>query len=349
MNKYTILEANAKTDKENIYPVLERNLNLMTPQRYEWNYNSCPYGNARCWIVEHQKSSSIIGSSALFPRKMLNNGESFYAAIAGDFAVDKKYRAYGPALKIIKEIKSKLKDSKFKFIYGVPNELSRTLFLKLGYAEIGDFDRYVKILKTEYKSNKYISKCLRIKLLSGLAEIFIKTFSREKRYKKTHDYSIETPDSFDERFDLFWKKVSKQYNIIGERTSNFLNWRYKQSSMHKYKIFCISENNKDITGYIVHYFEENMCHIVDMLYKKSEKIIESLLAEFALYIRRKGIGSISVYYIGDVLLRDKLKEFNFHIVKKEDKIIIIYCPNLSSESYLLDKKNWHFFEGDNDI
>ena len=60
---------------------------------------------------------------------MLVNGEMVYAGIAGDFAVDKKHRAYGPAIKIQRDIQNKIDDFKFEFIYGIPNKLSKPLFL----------------------------------------------------------------------------------------------------------------------------------------------------------------------------------------------------------------------------
>lgn len=349
MNRYTIIEGNVKNNKEDIFPILKRNLEGASAQRYEWNYENCPYGNARCWLAKDENSGDLVGSAALFPRKIFIEDEPVYAAIAGDFTVDKKHRGFGPALKLLREIQSSLRNTKFRFIYGVPNELSRKLFLRIGYKEIGKFERFVKILKTEYKSKQYLPFLAHSKMLLRVIDFFIKIFSKENRYKKRVNYSVEMPKYFDNRFDVFWEKVSTQFDIIGERTSHFLNWRYIQSSYQEYKIFCILNEKKEIAGYIVYYFEENMCHIVDILFVMLDDVLDSLLAEFSLFLRAKGKGSISIYYLGKGLLEKKLKEFNFHIVKKEDKHVLIYSPNLSAETFLLDKKNWHFFQGDNDI
>lgn len=349
MNRYSIKEANVTHDKGDILPILKRNLEGTSAERYVWNYENCPYGNARCWVAVNKNSGSLIGSAALFPRKILMEGEPVFAAIAGDFAVDKEHRAFGPALPLQREIQSNLRKTEFRFIYGVPNELSRMLFLKIGYREIGRFKRFMKVLKTEYKSEKYLHRSFRSKMFSRLINFLIKLFSKEKRYKKTFNYSVEMPEFFDERFDVFWKKVSPQFHIIGERTSSFLNWRYKQSPAQEYCIFCILDDKKDIAGYIVYYFRENMCHIIDMLFLSSEDIIDSLLAEFALYVRAKGIGSISTYYLGNRSFEKKLKKFNFYLVKKEDWNVVIYGPDLSFGSNVLDHTHWHFFTGDNDI
>jgi hypothetical protein len=187
------------------------------------------------------------------------------------------------------------------------------------------------------------------KIFSQLIDIPIKIFSKENHYKKTYNYSVEIIHFFDDRFDVFWKKASKQFNIIGERTSDFLNWRYRESPSQDYKIFCIVDDKKNILGYIVfYYFKEDICYIVDMLFLKSENILNSLLAEFTLYARANGVEAIVIRYLGNNLLVDKLKEFNFFIIDKESTDMVIYSPDFSFGSYLLDEKNWHFFTGDTD-
>jgi hypothetical protein len=61
------------------------------------------------------------------------------------------------------------------------------------------------------------------------------------------------------------------------------------------------------------------------------------------------VGSISVYYLGGSLLEKKLREFNFLPIKNEMNDVIIYSPNMADNTGLFNKKNWHFFAGDNDV
>jgi len=349
MNKYTIIEANVEIDKEDILPILKRNLEVASSQRYDWNYENCPHGNARCWLAKCEQSNSAVGSAALFPRKLFINGEPTYAAIAGDFAIDERHRAYGPALKLQREIQSRASDTGFRFIYGAPNDLSRMFFLRIGYKEIGKFKRYIKLIKTEKVPKEYLPPILQHKIVSKMVDLVTSIISKEQRYKKNFKYSVEMPEFFDERFDIFWKKASKQFNIIGERTTNFLNWRYKQSSSQEYKIFCILDDEKDIAGYLVYFLKDNICHVVDMLFITSEDVLNSLLAEFSLYARANEMGSIVIRYLGNRLFEKKLKEFNFFMTKKEEANVVIYSSSISSESHLLDEKNWHFFTGDSDV
>jgi len=348
MNKYSIIKADIGNNRDDIFPILIKNLQEPSSEKYVWNYIQCPYGVAHCWLAKHEESHAFIGTAALFPRVILVNGEHIYAAIAGDFAVDIHHRNLIPAFALQREIQSKIHNTGFRFIYGLPNKQSKGILLRIGYKKIGRFTHFIKPLKSEYQDKKYIHSFLQLKIFAGAVDILIKSFSKENRYKTTLKYSIITPEYFDERFDVFWKNVSKYFTIIGERTSFFLNWRYIQAPAKKYKIFCLLNEHKDIIGYIVYFLENNMCHIMDMLYDPSTEVLCPLLAEFSRFIQKKGAGSISVDYLGGELLEKRLREFNFLPLNNETDLII-YCPDAADNSPLHNKENWHFFAGDNDV
>ena len=349
MTRYSIIEADVQNNRDDILPILIKNLTGPSLNIYVWNYNQCPYGVARCWLAKHEESNTFIGTATLFPRVILVKGEPVSAAVAGDFAVDKQHRNLSTALALQKEIQSKIHDTKFKFIYLLPNEQAQGIFLRLGYKKIGNFVHFVKPLKSEYQYNKYLHSFLQLKIFAKTVDFLIKSIAKENRYKTTLKFSIEIPEYFDDRFDVFWNNLTKHSIIIGERTSIFLNWRYIQSPEKKYEIFCLLDEHKDIIGYIVYFLEKSMCHIMDMLYEPSSEVLSLLLAEFSRFIRMKEVGSISVYYLGGSLLEKKLREFNFLPIKNEMNDVIIYSPNMADNTGLFNKENWHFFAGDNDV
>jgi len=348
MNKYSIIKADIRNNRDDIFPILIKNLQEPSSDKYVWAYIQCPYGTAQCWLAKHEQTNTFIGTAALFPRVILVKGEPVYAAIAGDFAVDIHHRSLIAALALQREIQSKITDTGFRIIYGLPNKHSKGILLKIGYKKIGRFSHFIKPLKSEYKDNKHLHSLLRLKIFAGAVDILIKGFSKENRYKTPLKYSVITPDHFDERFDAFWNTVSRHFTIIGERTSVFLNWRYLESPVREYKIFCLVNEQNDIIGYIVYFLENNMCHITDMLFEPSAEIISSLLAEFSRFMQKKGAGSISVDYLGGCLLEKKLREFNFLPINSEADLII-YGPGTAVTIDLLNKENWHFFAGDNDV
>jgi len=348
MTRYSVIKADVRNNRDDIFPILLKNLQKPSSEKYVWNYTQCPYGLTHCWLAKDEKSNAFIGTSALFPRVILIHGEPVYAAIIGDFAVDIQHRNLIPALAIQKEIRSKIEDTGFKFVYGLPNRQSKGILLRIGYKKIGRFTHFIKPLKSEYQSNTYFHPFLQFRLFAMAVDILIQSFAKENRYTTRIKYSVTTPEYFDDRFDVFWKNVSKQFTIIGERSSVFLNWRYIQSPAKKYKIFCLLGENKEIIGYIVYFLENNMCYIMDMVCDPSTNVVSPLIAEFSQYIRMKGAGSISVDYLGSSVFEKKLREFNFLPIKNEMDLVI-YSPDMTDNDGLFNKENWHFFAGDNDV
>jgi hypothetical protein len=349
MTRYSIIKADLTKNQDNILPILNKNLSGTSPEKYEWKYKNCPYGAAHCWLAKYEQSNTFIGTAALFPRVINVKGESVCAAVAGDFAVDIQHRNLATALSLQREIQLKLCNTPFKFIYLLPNEDAKGIFLRIGYKKMGGFKQFFKPLRSEYKNRHFLHPFLQFKIFALAFDFLIKIIAKENRYKTTLKYSIESPKYFDDRFDVLWKSVSKHSTILGERTSVFLNWRYIQPSKKNYAIFCLLDEHKNIIGYIVYFLENGMCYIVDMLYELSMEVLSLLLAEFSRYTRMKGAGSISVYYLGGRLLEEKLLKFNFIPIKNKEQDILIYSPDMANIEEVFHQEKWHFFHGDNDV
>lgn len=350
MKTYTICKVDPTMNQEKVFPILSRNLEDISENGYTWKYISSPYGRAHCWLAKEKDSAKYVGTGALFQRKIHIHGVPLYGAIAGDFAVDKDHRAYGPALKLQREVESHLKNNEIEFIYGLPNKLAKPIFLRIGYVELGNFNRYIKILRTEYKLNKYLFPMSSAKVFSKAIDFSLRIFSKEMRYKTSNDIFVEMPITFDERFDVFWEKAVKTFSIIGERNSQFLDWRYKKSPYKNYEIFTLVNDKREIIAYIVYFIKENMCHIADILFINKGNIIDSLFAEFCNYMRERNIGSISIRFLGCSLLSHTLKNFMFILDKRTtEKVMIYFKNNHPSISGLLNSDIWYFLEGDSDI
>ena len=351
MKNYTIIKADVENDKEIILSLLQRIGYTGFPRdskRYDWSFKQCPYGKGLFWLAKFEPTDSFVGITSLSPRKLLVNGKPIYAGIMGDFVVDKNHRGYGPALKLQREVLSKLNDFGYIFNYAAPNKFGAPIVSRVGYKEICRYKLYIKPLKTVIIPKKYLPRYLQSNVLLNIIDFFNSIILKDKRVKDTFGYSIEMPDLFDERFDVLWEKASKQFNIMGERSSKFLDWRYKHSCLHNYKIFCILNDEKELAGYIVYSVENNICLVSDMLFLPTDNSIDLLLAKFILYLRAKEIGAIAICYMGNSFIKKKLKEFNFFpIIRKNDEVIIsLYVANLPLESYLWNENSWYFFDCD---
>lgn len=347
---YSILKADLRKDRENIVDLWKRNFPGLSEERYSWIYEGNLYSSVVCFLVKETEHDRVIGAATLFPRRIVVNGKIYLSAIAGDFVVDINHRGLGPALLLQKAAVLSCSRGTFAMLYGFPNKKSETVLLKAGYKVLGDCLRMTKPLRSEYYLQKHIKTSAIRKALSKPVDLTAKVMSKESYYRHNRKYAVETPLFFDERFDELWGKVSTLVPVIGERSSSYLNWRFKRSPQHDYFVFALTlKENASLLGYIVYSVADNKIAIADLLSIDMDKTFDSLLAEFLISQRKKGISSVSLNYMGTHLLIDKLKEYGFSIREKINKVLFFTSPESPFQSRLSDKENWYLLPGDNDI
>ncbi len=346
---HSIFKADLEKYKEEILHFWKNNFASWQQEKYSWFYENNPYGVAACWIAKETEKNMVIGSTAVFPRRFLIEGKYVLGGITGDFAMDKNYRFLGPALQLQKATLTASNENPFNFLYGYPNDRSEPVQRRVGFKIVGSTYRLVKVLKSNFYAGRYFTLPIIGKLFSRSVDLMLKALSKETYYIKRRNFNFELLTNFDERFDDLWKKASHHYTIIGERTSEFLNWRFTQCPYRKYRIFVLTQKGtEEIIGYVVYCVTKNSVRIVDLLAVDMDRYIDALLSKFLLFQRRKGIDSVSIIYLGNEDLVNKLKKYKFYLRENERKIVAYIDSRSPISSCLLNKKNWYLTEADND-
>lgn len=346
---YSIIKADLKKDKEEILALWKRNFPGVPEERYPWIYENNPSGSARCWLAKNSEENSVVGSVALFPRRILIKGEYLVAGIAGDFSVIKEFRGFGPALSLQRETASNYVNEGFDILYGLPNKQSEGIVKRAGYSAIGDILWLTKPLN----SQNYLKKKFKLPLIAEIAskptDMAMRMLARENFYVRPKDYTCELLTHFDSRFDILWEKAAPRFPIIGERTCSYLNWRFSQSPHISYLIFVIKYAKTDeILGYIIFSIAQNKTHIADLL-SLNDHTLNALLSEFLLALRRECIDSVSIYLAGCINLVRELQRYGFFIRARESKLLALFPPDSPFAQYISEIKNWYLMVGDNDI
>ena len=347
--RYSVIKADVREDRQRILSVWERNFKDIPQERYPWFYENNPYGQASSWLVTDQKTNSVVGSTALFPRRMNLNGKRAKVGIAADFAVNQEHRSLSAAMKLQKAVISGCKENKVEFLYGFTNQQSEAVLLRAGYKKLGEVQRLAKLLRTKSKLKRYLP-LPGTGLFSILLDFTLAIFSKERRYVKSKDFKIELPKRFDERFDSLWEEAKSQFKVIGERDRQYLNWKYVDNPHKKYHIFSLVEKERGkILGFVVFYLQDNNCFVADMLYANSDFALESLLAQFIIFLRKEKVDSVSILILSPSSLVEKLKKFGFHSREENSKILIYIEERSPYFSLVTSKENWFLLEGDRDI
>lgn len=349
MRRYSISMADLKKNKEDILALWERNFTQVPENRYPWIYEENPAGPAACWIAKDLTNNEVVGETALFPRRISINGKICIVGIAGDFAVDKEHRGLGPAMPLQKAAISHCRDKNFFLLYGFPNKKSASILLRAGYKRLGDVFRMTKPLRSQYHLKKHFDAPVLTRALSKPIDFAIRLITKNQ-YKNNTRYTFEVPSLFDERFDDLWKRASTRFAIIGERSSSYLNWRYKRSPYNAYSIFAlISNGGNSLLGFIVYQTAQNKTNIVDLLSLDLEKTFDSLMSEFINFSSRISVDSISICYAGSQAFVKKITEYGFSIRDRDEKIVIYTQADAPLHDFLSQEDNWYLMQGDNDI
>lgn len=346
---YLVTKADLDKNKADILALWDRNFSNSLQERYAWIYERNPFGLASCWLVKEMNGGKVVGSTTLFPKRMRVEGQLRVAGLAGDFAVDRDHRGFGPALSLQRAAVSSCGEFPFDFLYGMPTKQAEPVIRRVGYKVIGHAVRMTKVLKTD-NYLKRMGLPGPAKIVSKPIDLTMKLLSKENYFKSISDFSLDVITHFDRRFDALWEKVSGNYSVIGERRSDYLNWRFAHCPHNKYSLWGFSRlSTGERLGYLVACVAQRKVHIVDLLVCDLGDVFDVFLSEFIRLQREEVIEAISISYFGNHVLVDKLKGFGFSIRGAEATILAYVPPNSPFSSSLLEKENWYLMPGDNDI
>ncbi|MCP4580781.1 MAG: GNAT family N-acetyltransferase [candidate division Zixibacteria bacterium] len=347
--KYTIEKVDLVKSESEIVGFWRENFPGWPVEKYSLFYKNNPFGESLCWVLKNADNNKIVGTNALFPKRMAINGNTVLAGIAGDLAVAKKHRGHRSAISLQQAVNADYKNTDIEFAYATPNVISEKVGQGAGFKVIGRTVRMVKILK----SYGYLKKILRIsflaKLLAEPFDILLKLKSKEKLYKNSDEYACDIVDSYDERFDELWRKAKAQYPVIGERSSEALNWRFAKCSYKNYHTFTLARKQSgELLGYIVYQEIGKNIQIADCFAVDIGKNLNPLLSKFILYHRERDIDIITFYYFGNNSIINQVRKYGFVIRADNRSIIVEVDENYPYRDDVLDKNSWHYLDGDND-
>lgn len=344
---YTIFPLADEKDKEEFLSFWNEFHEEDFNEEYEWIGDN-PAGQAVASLLKEDETKNCVGCSVVYPRRFSVNGVNLRAGVARDFFVHEKHRVLGPALKLIKRLISIVQENEIDFIYALPNKNAETVMRKAGFEYLGPYMRMVKIIRTSAQLERaHLPKYLN-KLLSPLLDGFLRLLAFETWHRFKGRFRCEEVSCPDERFDRLWMKSRARFAVLGERTSEFLEWKYLGTPNAEHKIFAIFNSDKtELKGYMIYCMDGNSIDVRDFILPEDQKAIRVLVTHFLRHVRKASPNSVVIQFLENREIAGLFKSFGF--LKAKCDRAIYYCCNkdvLKKFPVLSDPGSWVILSGE---
>jgi GNAT superfamily N-acetyltransferase len=353
--RYSIVSGDPQADRLEVLAIAARNRGgppERFARRFAKYYESNPLGPPSVFFARDNRSEELVGMTALFPTALRVAGQLVPAAIGGDFAVDAEHRGFGPAVALQRATTSVLAERRLTCAYGSPNRFSEPVVGRAGYADVGRFTRFVKLLTARPAVERSIRRPRLARLASAAAGPVVSVVSRERLYRRPARFSVDRPDRFDERFVRLWENAREHQGATSERTAALLNWRYEKTGPAAggdYSIFALREGT-DVAGYVVHRLDGDSRLVYDIVHLPDRSVVDALLSEFILDARDSGAAMLDLGYVGPGnLLSRRLRAFGFLRRMGKNGLRVYVDGGAPCGVDLLRGDSWYFLTGDTDF
>jgi hypothetical protein len=225
-----------------------------TREWWEWKYMLNPAGfhgqEGDIWIAQ-ASNGEIVGHWAVIPERMKMGANTVIVAQAVDAATHSCYRGRGIFKTLVSNACSDAR-KRYSFVFGFPNELYKG-YQKLGWKSFSmtEFLNFItdQPFKDYFKNEVAIQFAKTALKILRAKNFFSVGFPSENLSGERVE--IEDVEVFPTEINDFWGNVRSEHDIIIERDSSFLNWRFSRYFGDYQKLVARSTKTNRITGYAV--------------------------------------------------------------------------------------------------
>ncbi len=339
---YSVFRLSSESDKSTLLKFWNENHEKELNEKYQWMYEGNPSGKAVVSMITDTEKQECIGCSAVFPRQISLKGTKLRTGVCGDLLVHKEHRVLAPALRLVRNLISFAQEQEFDLVYLVPNKQAEPVMKRGGFKCLGSNVRLAKLMTTSEQLQKMVSNKYLVRLLSRLLDFVLKMISFETFYRFKGRNNCEEVIGFGARFDRLWQKSKSRFLVAGERTSEFLTWKFLQKPGVEYKTYVITDNQSgELEGYIIYCMDENSISIKDCILPEGGKAIRVFMTHFLRHARKLAPTSVTMQFLENKEMTGLFKRFGF-VERKSDWHTYYSCNEQLLKRYpaLKDSGNW---------
>jgi hypothetical protein len=206
-----------------------------TAETLRWKYTGCAgrlVGSAV--LISNRR---IVGFLGQIPVLVSAAGREVLAAQGADIGILEEHRRLDAFLGLIQTSVHEMQAAGVALAYGIANaDAAATLSSLLGTQAVASVPLLVRPLGGRFFARAF-DDCVRW---------------TERRHALSSDLQLKRLERFDERFDIFWRRVRDDYPIMIARDAASLNRRYVASPAVTYERICVERAaSGEIEGYAI--------------------------------------------------------------------------------------------------
>ena len=302
--------------------------------RMTWKYSLNPVERSALCFMRHQKTGDLVGGVGICARAWYYEGERVVGGIVSDLVITPAHRALGPALSLCEyafgltvsstsqPFTRAADNANFSLVYGWPNAFSGVLKKRLNFDAIVTVTRFSRPLKWKSVVDSRLPKLAAIPA-RWLLQLFFKIKDNVNSHTLNRQWHVIEPTSFDRRFDTLWQAAKNHHRLIGDRSAEFLNWRFcNQSSGRNHRLFALeSLRGERLGGYVVWSEANGQNVIVKDFLINDDCSAATLLQQFINAMKYSGKNSVSIEFHGCSSIKLALRRLGF-ITREQSQIMI---------------------------
>ena len=341
-----VRQAELDSDRDQIIEVLSRFLTpLSSAHRFDWLYKENPYGPARVWMALEEKTGTVIGAAAAFPRKMYVGGVEKLGWVLGDFCVSDRYRTLGPALQLQRACLTVTDTASVTLCYDFPSRAMTAVYKRLGIEPFGQIRRFAKPLRADRKIREWVPWPSLAGGASAAANWILALADR--RWEEGHGWTLALHEGpCGQEFTDLARQARVQYAVCIQRSAEYLNWRYLAHPFLRFEILTLRRNSS-LRGYAVFTQSRDAGSLVDLFGVQDEAAMSTLLVGLVTLLRQRRVATVSVRLLDSHPWVALLTRLGFR--PRESSPLMVYPPGHAVQvSEALKGQPWFLMHGDRD-
>jgi len=325
------------------------NRDTIRDERYfDWRYSNRPGQSEPVIVWANGPSGERIGTLSLIPHGFSVNGVPGSVGLLGDISIDKQWRGRRVGRCMFEYLLSLECVKALTACAVLPNTEAAGPLSGAGWKTVSALNRHVKLMDAEgLLAGRLQSKALRAAAAPAV-NLLLRLLSCETYLRDLPGHGGGPLEGLDRRFDALWSSIEKKGAVIARRDMEYLQWRYLDHPLIRYRVFGYSAEER-LCGYIIFHFDGGTCYIDDMLCLGEKDCAARTLALFLRYLRKSANVCFVLYRGNDNdLARPPLKKFGF-LRRSDSQQFMVALAGGGKESILLNGRKWFLTSGDKDV